>query len=211
VAASAAADPTARSASSSARAARFSAGLSTAAATALGASAPVTAVTRLRLDSRYRQAHANREVEMDRKESGQLLGLASGSIAGSFVTNQTVISVIYDSMKVDWNNGAADPEHMPSTNFAVVASPAARGRSVQLGLRGYIQPVGAGSIRLEIGGAQTIAQLTEESFSATVTATLSLDADTTPVTLTLDLAKPADESLATLTLDSIDLLLPDCA
>jgi hypothetical protein len=147
---------------------------------------------------------------MDGSKDAQLLGLASGSIAGSFVTTQTAIAVLYDSMKVEWNNGADDPKHMPSTNFAVVASPAAQGRTVQLRLSGYIQPAGAGSITLDVGSAKTTATPSEENFSVAVTAMLSADSATTPVILALDLPKPADGSLATLTLDSVDLSLTDC-
>jgi hypothetical protein len=154
---------------------------------------------------------SNQEGTMDGNDTGKLLGLASASIAGSFVSNSSVISVIYDSMEVEWNNGGADPKRMPSTNFTIVASPAARGRSVQIQLRGFAQPFGESSIGLEIGGSRISAKPTEESFSTTVTAALSSDSDTTPVTLTLELPKPDDGSLATLTLDSADLLLADCA
>jgi hypothetical protein len=148
---------------------------------------------------------------MGGNEPAQLLGLASGSMAGAFTSTQSAISLIYDSMKVEWNNGAADPQRMPSTNFAIVASPAARGQTIRLDLRGFSMPAGAGSVQLEIGGAQSTATSDDEDFVATVTATLSADADTTPVTVTLDLPKPADEAVASLTLDSIDVSLPDCS
>ncbi len=76
---------------------------------------------------------------MDRNEPAQLLGLASASLAGSFVSVPTAISLIFDSCVVEWNNGGAEPAHMPSTNFALLASPAARGRSVEVQLSGFAQ------------------------------------------------------------------------
>lgn len=139
------------------------------------------------------------------------LGLASGSMAGAFTTTQGTISLIYDSMKVEWNNGAADPKRMPSASFAIVATPAARGKTVRLDLRGFSSPAGAGSVQLETGGVQLTATSADEDFVATVTATLSADADTTPVTVTLDLPKPAGGTVASFTLDSIDVSLPDCS
>lgn len=148
---------------------------------------------------------------MGSNESAQLEGLASASMAGAFVTTQSAIALLYDAMKVEWNNGAPDPERMPGTNFAIVASPAARGATVRLELRGFSMPAGAGSIQLEIGGAPQTATSAGEDFFATVTATLSADADTTPVTVTLDLPKPADGAAASFTLDTIDVSLPDCS
>jgi hypothetical protein len=148
---------------------------------------------------------------MDGNESPRFLGLASASLAGSFVTNQDVIALIYDAMTVQWNNGGAEPKHMPSTNFAIVASPAARGRSIQLTLSGFTQPAGTGAVTLQVGDTQLKVEPAAESYSETVTATLSADADTTPVTVTLELPKPADESAAMLGLDSIDIMLADCA
>jgi len=147
---------------------------------------------------------------MDSNEPQQLLGLAQASIAGSFTTTQTVISLLYDSMTVAWNNGGAEPERMPSTSFTIVASPAARGRPIQLVLNGFSQPGGAGSVQLQIGRAQFTAQAGEETYSTTVNATLSADADTTRVVVTLDLPKPTDDSAAMLALDTIDLSLVDC-
>jgi hypothetical protein len=147
---------------------------------------------------------------MSSNESGQLLGLAQASIAGSFVTNQTVISLIYDGMTIERHSGGPEPKHMPSTSFAIVASPAARGRSIQLTLSGFAQPPGAGSVALQIGGAHSTVLPTAESYSTTVTAMLSADADTTPVIVTLDLPKPADDSQVALQLDTIDVRLPDC-
>ena len=147
---------------------------------------------------------------MSGNETGQLLGLASASIAGSFVTNQSVIALLYDGITIERHSGGAEPKRMPSTSFAIVASPAARGRSIQLTLNGFAQPPGAGSVALQVGGAHLTVQPTEESYSATVTATLSADADTTPVIVTLDLPKPADDSQVGLQLDSIDVRLPDC-
>jgi hypothetical protein len=147
---------------------------------------------------------------MTNNESARLVGLASASIAGSFVANRTVISLLYDALTVEWNNGGPEPERMPSTSFAIAASPAARGRSIELTLNGFVQPVGAGSVALKVGAAPLTVQPSEESYSATVTATLSADADTTPVEVTLDLPKPADDSAAMLTLDSIDIRLVDC-
>ncbi len=148
---------------------------------------------------------------MESSEPLQLLGLASGSLAGSFVSTQSAISLLYDAMKVEWNNGAADPERMPGTSFAIVASPAARGATVRLDLRGFSFPAGAGSVQLEIGGVSQTVTANGEDLFATVTATLSADADTTPVTATLDLPKPADGAAASFTLDSIDVSLPDCS
>lgn len=148
---------------------------------------------------------------MGGSEQSQLLGLASGSMAGAFTTTQSAISLLYDSMKVEWNNGAADPTRMPSTTFAIVASPAARGQTIRLDLRGFSLPAGAGSVQLEIGGVQSTAASADEDFVATVTAALSADSDTTPVTVAFDLPKPADGAVASLTLDSIDVSLPDCS
>ena len=143
-------------------------------------------------------------------ESAQFLGLASASIAGSFTTNRVVISVLYDAMKVEWNNGGADPKRMPSTDFAILASPAARGQTVKFDLQGFSYPPGAGSVQLSIGGAPATATSAEEKFYASVTATLSADDDVTRVVVTLDLPKPDDGSAASFTLDSIDVSLVDC-
>lgn len=148
---------------------------------------------------------------MASNEPRQLLGLASASIAGSFTSTQSAIALLYDSMKVEWNNGAADSERMPSTNFAIVASPAARGQKIRLELHGFSFPAGAGSIQLQIGDAHLTATSADENFYAALSATLSADADTTRVTATLDLPKPADGAAASFTLDSIDVSLPDCA
>ena len=147
---------------------------------------------------------------MANDDSAQLVGLASASIAGSFVTNQTVISLIYDAMTIERHSGGAEPKRMPSTNFAIVASPAARGRSIELTLSGFAQPPGAGSVALQIGGADSTVQPSEESYYVTVTATLSADADTTPVIVTLDLPKPDDDSQVALQLDAISVRLADC-
>lgn len=147
---------------------------------------------------------------MGGSESLQLLGLASGSMAGSFTTAGSALALLYDSMKVEYNNGAPDPERMPSATFAILASPDARGKTIQLHLLGFSMPAGAGSVRLRIGEVETVATSPEENFSATVTAVLSADADTTRVTVTLDLPKPDDGAVASLTLDSIDVSLPDC-
>ena len=143
--------------------------------------------------------------------NAQFLGLAAASLAGSFTTNRTVISVLYDAMKVEWNNGATDPEHMPSASLAIVASPAARGQKVKFDLRGFSYPPGAGAVRLDIAGTESRAASAEENFFASVTATLNADDDVTRVIVTLDLAKPEDGSAASFTLDSIDMSLPDCA
>lgn len=140
----------------------------------------------------------------------QLLGLASASIAGAFTTSGSALSLIYDSMTVERNNGGTAPKHMPSTNFALLATPAARGRPVQLELSGFSQPPGAGSIDLDVGGTHTTVQPTGETFRAEVTVTLSADADTTPVVVTLNLPEPDDGSPAMLGLDSIDVSLPGC-
>jgi hypothetical protein len=147
---------------------------------------------------------------MDNNESGQLLGLAQASIAGSFTTSPSVISLIYDAMTIERHSGSPEPKHMPSASFAIVASPAARGRSIELTLSGFAQPPGAGSLALQIGGVHSTVQPTEESYYTTVTATLNADADTTPVIVTLDLPKPADDSQVGLQLDAIDVRLPDC-
>lgn len=147
---------------------------------------------------------------MDSNGSPRFLGLASASLTGSFLTNQDVISLIYDAMTVEWNNGGAEPKHMPSMNFALVASPAARGRPIHLTLNGFGQPAGAGAVALQVGDTQLKVEPAAESYSETVTATLSADADTTAVTVTLDLPKPADESAAMFGLDSIDISLADC-
>lgn len=146
---------------------------------------------------------------MDQKEPAQLLGLASASMPGSFTTVETAIALLYDSLKVEWNNGGAEPKRMPSANFAILASSAARGRSIQLELRGFAQPAGCGSVELSIGGVSINVRPTDESFSTRVSATLSADADVTPVIATLNLPKPDDGSAATFTLDSIDVSLPD--
>lgn len=145
---------------------------------------------------------------MTSDESARLLGLASASIAGAFTTSQSALALIYDSMTVEWNNGGAAPKHMPSTNFAILATPATRGRSVQLELGGFSQPPGAGSIELDVDGTRTTVRPTEETFHAAVAVTLSADADTTPVIVTLNLAEPVDDSAAMLGLDTIDVSLP---
>jgi hypothetical protein len=129
---------------------------------------------------------------------------------GSFTTNRDVISIIYDTMKAEQNNGAADPKRMPSAAFGIVASPAARGKAVTFDLRGFVSPAGAGSVQLDIGGSASKASSAEEDFFATVTATLSADSDLTAVKVTLDLPKPDDGSAASFTLDSIDISLPEC-
>jgi hypothetical protein len=147
---------------------------------------------------------------MNSNESAQFVGLASASIAGSFVTNQSAISLLYDAMTIERHSGGAEPKHMPSTSFAIVASPAARGRSIELTLSGFAQPPGAGSLALQVGGEHSTVQPTEESYYVTVTATLSADADTTPVIVTLDLPKPADDSQVGLQLDAISVRLSDC-
>lgn len=147
---------------------------------------------------------------MDGNEPVQLLGLASASIVGSFTTSPSVISLIYDAMTIERHSGGAEPKHMPSTSFGIVASPAARGRSIELTLSGFAQPPGAGSVALQIGEAHSSVQPTEESYYTTVTATLSADADTTPVIVTLDLPKPADDSQVGLQLDAISVRLIDC-
>lgn len=145
---------------------------------------------------------------MTNDDSTGFLGLASASIAGSFTTAQSALSLIYDSMTVQWNNGGAAPKRMPSTSFAILATPATRGRSVQFELSGFSQPPGAGSIELDVGGTRSSVQLTEESFRAEVTVTLSADADTTPVIVTLNLPEPDDGSATMLGLDTIDISLP---
>jgi hypothetical protein len=150
------------------------------------------------------------EATMTDGESPRLLGLASASMAGAFVTNETVISLLYDAMTVSWNNGGAEPKHMPSTRFAIVASPAARGQSIRLSLNGFTQPAGAGALAVQVGGTQLKVEPDEEDYVETVTVTLSADADTTPVTVTLDLPEPADDSAAMVGLDSIDISLTDC-
>lgn len=144
-------------------------------------------------------------------ESAQFLGLASASMAGSFNTIQDVISLLYDAMSVAWNNGGPDPERMPSASFAILASPAARGKTVRLALRGFAFPAGDGTVRLDIGGTAATASPSEESFSHIVTATLSADGDVTRVTVTLDLPRPADASATSLALDSIDVSLAGCS
>lgn len=146
---------------------------------------------------------------MDRKEPAQLLGLASASLAGSFVSVSTAISLIYDSCTVEWNNDGAEPAHMPSTNFAILATPAARGRPVEFQLSGFAEPAGCGSVELSVGGMRITVQPTDETFSTRVSATLSADADVTPVVATLNLLKPDDGSAASFTLDTIDLSLPE--
>ena len=148
---------------------------------------------------------------MGGNERAALLGLASASIVGAFTSVSSAISVIYDALKAEWNNGGPDPERMPSTRFVIVASPAARGRAIELDLRGFCTPAGAGSLTLEVGGARQTVQPAEEEYYAKLTATLSADADTTPVIVTLDLPRPSDGSAAMLTLDSIDVSLPDCS
>lgn len=148
---------------------------------------------------------------MTGRESAQFLGLASATMPGSFTTNRDVISLIYDTMKVEWNNGGADPKHMPSADFGIVASPAARGKAVTFDLRGFASPAGAGSVQLDIGGSARKASSAEEGFFATVTATLSADSDLTAVKVTLDLPKPEDGSAANFTLDTIDVSLAGCA
>jgi hypothetical protein len=90
---------------------------------------------------------------MSGNEIPQLLGLASASIAGAFTTSPSAISLIYDAMTAEWNNGGTAPTRMPSASFAILASPAARGRTVQLILRGYGTPPGAGSLDLKVAGA----------------------------------------------------------
>jgi hypothetical protein len=145
---------------------------------------------------------------MDHKEPAQLLGLASASMPGSFTTVETAIALLYDSLKVEWTTGGADPKRMPSANFAILASPAARGRPIKLELRGFAQPAGCGSVDLSIGGVQMTVRPTDASFSTRVSAALSADADVTPVIATLNLPKPADGSAASFTLDSIDVSLP---
>jgi hypothetical protein len=142
------------------------------------------------------------------REPAQLLGLATASIAGAFTTTQSSVALIYDAMTVEWNNGAPDPARMPSTDFAIVASPAARGRGIWLHLRGHATPLDTGSIEVKIGGESVTVRPTEEDYYEPIKARLSADADTTPVIVTLDLPDPADGALATLTLDSIDVTLP---
>lgn len=144
-------------------------------------------------------------------ETSELLGLASASIAGSFLATQDAISLLYDAMTVEWNNCGPDPERMPSTSFAIVASPAARGKTVTLYIRGFSFPASVGAVQLDIGGTQVSATSSEENFVASVTATLSADSDVTPVTVTLDLPKPVDDAAASLALDSIDVSLPACS
>ena len=143
-------------------------------------------------------------------EAPRLVGLASASIAGAFVTNETVMSLLYDAMTVAWNNGGAEPAHMPSTNFSLIASPAARGRSIRLRLNGFAQAAGGGAVALNVGGTQLRVKLAEENYGEEVTATLNAEADTTPITVTLDLPRPAGDSAAMLGLDSIDISLDDC-
>lgn len=147
---------------------------------------------------------------MDGNEPVQLLGLASASIAGSFTTSPSVISLIFDAMTIERHSGGAEPKHMPSASFAIVASPAARGRSIELTLSGFAQPPAAGSLALQIGGAHSTVQPAEESYYTTATATLSAEADTTPVVVTLDLPKPADDSQVALQLDAISVRLVGC-
>ena len=147
---------------------------------------------------------------MTGRERAQFVGLASASMPGSFTTNRDVISIIYDTMKAEQNNGAPDPKRMPSAAFGIVASPAARGKAVTFDLRGFVSPAGAGSVQLDIGGSASKASSAEEDFFATVTATLSADSDLTAVKVTLDLPKPDDGSAASFTLDSIDISLPEC-
>jgi len=147
---------------------------------------------------------------MDGNEAVQLLGLAQASLAGTFTTSPSVISLIYDAMTIERHSGGAEPKHMPSTSFAIVASPAARGRSIELTLSGFAQPPGAGSLALQVGGAHSTVQPTEESYYMMVTATLNADADTTPVIVTLDLPKPADDSPVALQLDAVSVRLIDC-
>jgi len=144
------------------------------------------------------------------EETAQLVGLASASIAGSFTTSPSVISLIYDAMTIERHSSSPEPKHMPSASFAIVASPAARGRSIELTLSGFAQPPGAGALALQVGAADSTVQPTEESYYMTVTATLSANADTTPVIVTLDLAKPADDSQVGLQLDAISVRLVDC-
>jgi hypothetical protein len=148
---------------------------------------------------------------MSNGPSAELLGLASGSLYGSFTANRSTISLIYDAMKVEWNNGGAEPERMPSTSFAIVASPDARGRTIELDLRGFSTPAGAGSVTLDVGGARLTAAPAEEEYYAKLEATLSADSDTTRVIATLDLPKPEDGAATMLTLDSIDVALPECS
>ena len=59
------------------------------------------------------------------------------------MANQTVIALIYDAMTIERHSGGDDPKRMPSTSFTIVASPAARGRSIELTLSGFAQPPGA--------------------------------------------------------------------
>ncbi|MEA3058158.1 MAG: hypothetical protein QOF34_973, partial [Sphingomonadales bacterium] len=94
-------------------------------------------------------------------------------------------------------------------DFAILASPAARGRSIELNLSGFAQPAGCGSLDLSIGGARMTVRPTGDNFSTRVSATLNCDADTTPVIVTLNLPPPADGSAASLALESIDISLPD--
>lgn len=148
---------------------------------------------------------------MDGNEAIQLLGLAQASLAGSFRTTPSVISLLCDAMTIERHSGGAEPKHMPSTSFAIVASPAARGRSIELTLSGLALPPGAGSLALQVGGALSTVQPTEESYYMTVTATLSADADTTPVIVTLDLPKPTDDSQVGLQLDAVSVRLIDCS
>lgn len=144
---------------------------------------------------------------MDDSEDARILGLASGSLAGSFAATRSTIALISDSMTVEWNNGGAEPRRMPSTHFAILVSPAARGRSIRLEFRGFARPVGAGSLAVQIGGTHLNVRPTEEGYHAMATAALSADSDTTPVIVTLHLPKPADRLPAMLTLDTVDATL----
>lgn len=142
----------------------------------------------------------------------RLLGISAGSLSSvTTAPGGCVMSLLFDSLRVEWNNGGTAPRRMPATHFALVGGSSSANSAIRLTFKGHATPGANARIRIDVDGRQIDLQATGEDFDLTADAKLSGDSADTLVRVTLDLPQPANSGTAAImALDSIDIIMPDC-
>lgn len=142
----------------------------------------------------------------------RLHGLSAGSLSSFTSTpNGCGMSILFDNWRVE-RGGSAPPPKYPSTrSLTFAASPAARGKSLRLDIRGAHHGAGTAKLTLVVGKLRRELAITEEDFLIRTSIPLDRATADTRLELTASIEpREAGGETALLAIDSIDAGLAGC-